>query len=208
MRQLPEARGYAGQLAGLPALTVFALLLAAVTLSPGVVFADDAHVHSAATHTHAQSALERARELQGQHEFGKAADVLGAYLATAPQDTEAHLLHADVLRHAGRLQDSRGACMRVALTGATTLAGYCAVQILIDAGEFDTADRNSQRLAADLDHLGEPAQIWALEISAEAAWRAGREDAAAELYQRALAFDSAPHSTLDAYREFRLATTD
>lgn len=205
---MKEANGYAGQWAGIPLLSLLAILLTGVALWPGIVSADDAHTHSDATHTHDGTPLERARELQSRHKFAEAAEVLAAYLEDAPQDTGAHLLHADVLRHDGRLQESRGACMRVALTGATTLAGYCAVQLLIDAGDFDAADRSSQRLAADLAHLEEPARVWALEISAEAAWRAGRIDAAADLYERALSFAGAPHSTLDAFREFRLATSE
>lgn len=147
------------------------------------------------------STLADARMLQQAHRFDDAATVLAEYLETSPLDVEAQLLHADVLRHAHRHDESRDACVRVAVAGSSTLAAYCAVQVLIADGQFERADEISLQFAKHRSLLPDAAYQWTLEVAAEAAWRNGRIGTAQRLYRSALAFERVPHSTRDAYAQ-------
>lgn len=178
------------------------LTLAGLTFSTAWAGPGHTHKHDDSHATHHQTPVAVARHLQQAHRFNDAADVLATYLYQSPLDSEAQLLYADVLRHAGRYDESRSACARVALAGATTLAGFCAIQVLVDIQEYARADEFSDRLANQITHLSNDAQIWALEISAEAAWRAGDFQEAKRRFQEAIGFDNVPHSTLDAYDQF------
>lgn len=174
-------------------------------LSPaGDLMADHVH-HDGAHHTHEQvahngSQLQQARHLQRHHEFGKAADLLADLIDENPLNREAQLLYADVLLHDGRVDDARAACVRVAVSGAHTLAGYCAVQVLTATGEHHRAFGTADSLKHD--QLSDEARIWALEIAAIAAWRAGRTDRAEAWFSEAMAFPDVPHSTEQAYAAF------
>ena len=148
--------------------------------------------------------LAQARRLQQRHDFSGAADLLAELLQTEPFNIEAQLLHADVLLHDGKIDESRMACIRVSMSGAQTLAGYCAIQTLTAAGEHERALSASKNLVPD--NLSDAAQVWALEIAADAAWKAGDIQAARVWFERAMAFESIPHSTEDAYEAFLEAT--
>ena len=189
-------------------------LLAVLVLSSIGVRAHqpDEHAHQ---HEHTHNDVERsgssntpsrltvARALQRDHAFDDAAIQLALHVAVYPLDVEAQLLHADVLWHAGRLDEARTACVRVAVAGAPELAGYCAAQILIKEEKYERAHQIAKSLAPNRSRLPDPARQWALEISAEAAWRAGRVEEAAPLFEQALDFEVVPHSTKDAALLFR-----
>lgn len=168
----------------------------------------DDHVHHhrhGAEHTHKEVSaqdprLAEARHLQQRHEFADAARILAELIAQEPYNLEAQLLHADVLLHDGRIEESRMACVRVAMSGAQTLAGYCAIQTLTAAGEHEQAYAAANSLSPA--ELSDQAQVWALEISADAAWKAGQPQAAQTWFAKAMAFEYVPHSTRDAYVEF------
>lgn len=187
-------------------LLLSALCLTVASLSPaGDLKADHAHHHSHGEHTHKHSAatdtpLTRARKLQSHHKFGEAADVLGELLEQDPLNREAQLLLADVLLHDDQIEDARSACVRVAVSGAHTLANYCAVQVLTASGEPERAFRTAQDLS--YDELPNDAKLWALEIAAVAAWKAGKTDTAEKWFQTALSFDNVPHSITHEYAEF------
>jgi len=76
--------------------------------------------------------------------------------------------------------------VRVAVSGAHTLAGYCAIQVLTASGEYDRAFETANSLAND--QLPDEARLWALEIAAVAAWKAGHNREADEWFNEALAF--------------------
>lgn len=164
------------------------------------------HVHDdVEQHTHEQSArpdpaLQQARHLQRHHKFGDAAKVLEKLIDREPLNQEAQLLYADVLLHDGRADSARAACVRVGVTGAHTLAGYCAVQVLTASGEYKRAFETARALSHD--QLNNKARIWALEISAVAAWKAGYLHEAEEWFRKAIAYPDAPHSIGQAYADF------
>jgi Tfp pilus assembly protein PilF len=150
---------------------------------------------------HAQDIrLAEARRLQQRHEFGDAVKLLAELIEQKPFNIGAQLLHADVLLHDGRIADSQLACIRVAMSGAQTLAGYCAVQTLTAAKEHERAFEAATAL--DPADLPDAAQVWALEISADAAWKAGELEAAKNWFEKAMAIEHVPHSTEDAYLAF------
>ncbi|MEM7276736.1 MAG: hypothetical protein AAF385_01315 [Pseudomonadota bacterium] len=173
------------------------------------LLADHTHEHGHDHHHGSEESerglLEQARELQRDHRFQEAASLLAKHIESRPFDLEAQLLHADVLIHAGQNDEARRACIRVAVSGSSTLASYCAIQLLLAEGDYTKADETSQALAGEIPRLQDDAQVWALEISAEAAWRAGRTDAAQALYEKLLTYSQLPHSALDAYAAFSRA---
>ncbi|MEL7187468.1 MAG: tetratricopeptide repeat protein [Pseudomonadota bacterium] len=182
------------------------LCLMVAGLSPaGDLMADAAHGHDH-HHSHDRTArvvspLQRARHLQRHHEFERAAELLAEVIENEPFNREAQLLYADVLLHDARIDEARAACVRVALAGAHVLAGYCSVQVLTASGEHDRAFAAATSL--EFNQLSEEAQIWALEISAVAAWKAGQLQTADQWFRKAAAYPNVPHSTEHAYNEFR-----
>jgi len=178
-------------------------------LPAGDLMADHEH-HDGAHHSHQQvahdgSQLQRARHLQRHHEFARAAKLLAELIERDPLNSEAQLLYADVLLHDGRVDEARAACVRVAVSGAHTLAGFCAVQVLTAAGEYDRAFNSAEGLMRKVngyDQLQDGAQIWALEIAAVAAWKAGHMQEAEKWFSDATVFPDVPHSTEQAYAEF------
>lgn len=189
-------------------LLVLVIVASASLFGSSSVLADHVHEHGHDhhhSHSSAQGILslaEQARELQREHRFDEAASLLARHIESKPFDLEAQLLHADVLTHAGRIAEARSACIRVGISGSATLAKFCAVQVLLTEGDYGRADKISQALAKEAARLDDAAQVWALEISAEAAWRAGRSEAAAAIYQQLLTRSKLPHSVLDAYQAF------
>lgn len=133
-----------------------------------------------------------ARLLQSEHRFDESAELLRRVLRARPTDAEGWLLLSDVLLRAGRVDESRRACLRLALAGAPALGHWCAVQALQSVGDYRQADETSLRLLPAVDGLPAAARRWALEVAAESAVGAGDPDRAIALYRRALALGESP----------------
>lgn len=190
--------------------TVVSCLMVAGLFPAGDLMADHAHVHDD-RHSHerserAESPLQNARHLQRHHEFARAAELLADLIEEEPFNREAQLLYADVLLHNGRIDEARAACVRVAVSGAHSLAGYCGVQVLTASGEHERAFEAARKLKQNeehvLDQLSVDAQIWALEIAAVAAWKAGHIIEAGKWFREVVTFPELPHSTEQVYAEF------
>ena len=73
--------------------------------------------------------------------------------------------------------------------------------MLTATGEHDRAFEAAKGL--EYDQLPDEAKIWALEIAAVAAWKAGQSREADEWFNEAIILPGVPHSTTQAYAAFR-----
>ncbi|MEQ8205528.1 MAG: tetratricopeptide repeat protein, partial [Woeseia sp.] len=128
--------------------------------------------------------LLRARILQAEHHFDAAADILNKVVQRRPGSPEAWLLLADSSIRAGRLDDARSTCFKLALAVDAGLAQWCAILVLQASGEDALAYRRAQAELASASTREDSVRRWMLEIAADSAARTGQLQEAIELYTR------------------------
>ncbi|MBL4826773.1 MAG: hypothetical protein JKY66_03510 [Spongiibacteraceae bacterium] len=126
--------------------------------------------------------LLRGRILQTQHKFEEAAIDLTTLSANYPQLSEARLLATDAWRRAGQLTKAKKACFAVALSARPLLAQFCAVEILLTAGDYDNANRLVEKALANLAFLSNSEQRWAQAIYADTLLATGDINGAAQVW--------------------------
>lgn len=143
----------------------------------------------------------QARILQSEHQFESAAKILQRVTATTPASREAWLLLSDTLRRSGRLPEARTACFNLALSGATTLAQWCGLQILQSTGNSQRAYELSKSLLPAALQLPDNAYVWALQVAGDSATGAGNLAEAIKLYERAAEFQPSTLALRLAYAD-------
>jgi tetratricopeptide (TPR) repeat protein len=129
--------------------------------------------------------------LQNRHEFDSAVKLLDRAIARAPQDAGARLMRASIRLVQGRALEARADCAAVLAGGESAAGTICVAQVLGATGnlaraesllkqllrrEFPLPDASDGRRQASL-------RVWALEVLADFADRAG-DVAAAEIVLR------------------------
>ena len=170
-----------------------AAFAAAALLSNAPAEAHESHRHRAAIPS--RSGIAAADEAQLRHDFAAARSELDRLLAADPRDLEARLMSANLRLLAGEFDGARADCQRVLETGALYVGTICLAST--QTGR-NSVQRGRAMIAALGDH-GEAAnelQVWRLLTEADLASRAGDDDAARALLERAHALDPAHEEAL------------
>ena len=144
----------------------------------------------------------QATVLQSRHEFAAALSTLDRSLHARPDDSQAWLTRATVLRVLGRYPEARAACAQFALHADDRLSVICQQGIEALAGHLASA---YQILSdAPTDGMLNPERAWRLSELGDMAVRLGRETDAEQDFQNALTLSSHDFYVRAAYADLLL----
>jgi tetratricopeptide (TPR) repeat protein len=126
---------------------------------------------------------------QSRHEFAAALATLDRSLLVRPEDPQAWLTRATVLRVLGRYPEAKAACARFALHADANISLICEQGVEGLAGHLTSAYQALGRVSTD--GMMNPERAWRLSELGEMAVRLGREAEAEQDFQQAL--DLNPH---------------
>jgi tetratricopeptide (TPR) repeat protein len=133
------------------------------------------------TTTSAEALVLHATILQSRHEFSRALTVLHRALALKPDDAQAWLTVATVLRVLGRYDEAQGACDEVSRRADAAVTELCRQGLRGLTGQLASAYEQIQRISSR--EMPEAERAWRDSELGEMAVRLG-EDAAAEHWFR------------------------
>ena len=129
--------------------------------------------------------LLRATLKQARHDFTGALSDLEQLLKTRPDDAQAWLTMATVLRVQGRYPEALAACAQLKPLVDHFIATLCVQSVRSLSGDLDAAARVLEDLLPTLPRQSPGVAAWYLAERADMAVRAGKPDQALELYQQA-----------------------
>lgn len=138
---------------------------------------------------------------QHLHRFDRASARLQALVGRDPGRAQAWLMLATLHRVQGRYAESDAACRALAQLQAQPYGEACVAENLALKGEFDTARRKLQRLAAQPGESGTRAWLWT--TLAELEQRAGRVAESDRAWKQSLAAERDGYAAI-AYADFLL----
>ena len=148
-------------------------------------------------------AILQATVQQGRHEFEASRKVLVAALTRAPNHAQGWLNLAALERLSANYAQALAACARVASAGQALYAQACALETQSLQGQHQAATQGLQALANQASDNGQRSWLWSLLAESQERW--GRDAAAAEAFQRSLAFDADLYTAI-AYSDLLLRT--
>ena len=148
-------------------------------------------------------AILQATVQQGRHEFEASRKVLVAALTRAPNHAQGWLNLAALERLSANYAQALAACARVASAGQALYAQACALETQSLQGQHQAATQGLQALANQASDDGQRSWLWSLLAESQERW--GRDAAAAEAFQRSLAFDADLYTAI-AYSDLLLRT--
>ena len=131
--------------------------------------------------TSAEALVLHATVLQSRHDFSQALTVLHRALALKPDDAQAWLTVATVLRVLGRYDEAAGACGEVSRRADTAVAELCRQSLRALTGQLASAYAQVQRISSR--EMPDAERAWRDSELGEMAVRL-RDDAAAEHWFR------------------------
>jgi tetratricopeptide (TPR) repeat protein len=131
-----------------------------------------------------QALVLMATVLQSRHEFGAALDELDLALRAHPNDPQAWLTRATVLRVLGRYPEAQLACERVANAGAEEIGALCLESIRALTGTLQSA--YEQTRAVSPQALTNTTRAWRYSQLGEMAAALGDDAAAAHWFRECL----------------------
>ena len=132
-------------------------------------------------------AVLQATVQQGRHEFEAARKVLSQALSRTPGHAQGWLNLAALERLSGNYPQALAACRKVGQAGQALYAQACMLETESLQGDHQAATQALQKLAGQAHDATQRA--WLSSLQAEALERWGRDDLAAQAYQRSLAFE-------------------
>jgi tetratricopeptide (TPR) repeat protein len=144
----------------------------------------------------------RATILQGRHEFAAALAQLDQALVLSPEDAQARLTRAAVLRVLGRYPEATADCDRLG-SADPAVATICREGVRALSGHLQEAYDTLAHLPAD--SLAPEARAWRASELGEMAVRLGDQGAAARWFTQALRLQPADTYTRAAYADLLLA---
>ena len=148
-------------------------------------------------------AILQATVQQGRHEFEASRKVLVAALTRAPNHAQGWLNLAALERLSANYAQALAACARVASAGQALYAQACALETQSLQGQHQAATQGLQALANQASDSGQRSWLWSLLAESQERW--GRDAAAAQAFQRSLAFDADLYTAI-AYSDLLLRT--
>lgn len=148
-------------------------------------------------------AILQATVQQGRHEFEASRKVLVAALTRAPNHAQGWLNLAALERLSANYAQALAACARVASAGQALYAQACALETQSLQGQHQAATQGLQALANQASDDGQRSWLWSLLAESQERW--GRDAAAAQAFQRSLAFDADLYTAI-AYSDLLLRT--
>lgn len=148
-------------------------------------------------------AILQATVQQGRHEFEASRKVLVAALTRAPNHAQGWLNLAALERLSANYAQALAACARVASAGQALYAQACALETQSLQGQHQAATQGLQALANQASDNGQRSWLWSLLAESQERW--GRDAAAAQAFQRSLAFDADLYTAI-AYSDLLLRT--
>ena len=139
---------------------------------------------------------------QSRHEFAAALATLDRSLLARPDDPQAWLTRATVLRVLGRYPEARDACAKFALHTDANLSAICEQGIDALAGHLASAYQTLTKVPTD--GMMNPERAWRLSELGEMAVRLGREADAERNFQEALALNPRDFYVRAAYADLLL----
>ncbi len=124
---------------------------------------------------------------QSRHEFAAALATLDRSLLARPDDPQAWLTRATVLRVLGRYPEARAACAKFALHTDANISAICEQGIDALAGHLASAYQTLTKVPTD--GMMNPERAWRLSELGEMAVRLGREAEAEQNFRAALALN-------------------
>lgn len=131
-------------------------------------------------------ALLRATLLQSRHRFDQALAGINDLLRRAPDNAQAVLTQATILRVQGRFEESASACERLASIAPGVPAQVCAASVTGLRGQLGRAAGDLALILPSATTQSAPIQLWYFAERADMAVRAGQAEQALELFQMAM----------------------
>lgn len=128
--------------------------------------------------------LLRATIHQSGHDFASALSDLDALLQRRPDDAQAWLTRATVLRVTGRYAEARESCSELAVHAQPFISELCSSAVLGLSGNLDDSRARLERLGTGLAAQPRAVVAWYLAERADMAVRAGDDHVAAETFAR------------------------
>jgi Tfp pilus assembly protein PilF len=150
----------------------------------------------------AQALVLHATVLQSRHDFTGALLSLNRALALRPDDVQAWLTRATVLRVVGRYDESLAACQEVSRRGAESVAELCTQGVLGMTGGLPLAYERIRDLPAQGSSV--PERAWRASELGEMALRLGNEQEAEHWFRRGLELAPEDFYLRGAYADFLL----
>jgi tetratricopeptide (TPR) repeat protein len=131
--------------------------------------------------------LLRATLRQSQHDFSGALDDLDRLLARRPDDAQAWLTRATILRVQGRPQEALAACGELAALASPFITGLCTQSMRGLSGQLPSAIAALEAMRPQLPLQAPSIAAWFFAERADMALRAGDVDGADAIFRTALA---------------------
>ena len=152
--------------------------------------------------TSAQALVLHATVLQSRHEFSQALDVLHQALALRPDDPQAWLTSATVLRVLGRFDESMAACDEVARRAQEAITQLCRQGLYGLRGQLPSAYARIAQISSQ--DMPNEERAWRDSELGEMAVRLGMDGAAEHWFQNGLRFSPDDFYIRAAYADLLL----
>jgi tetratricopeptide (TPR) repeat protein len=149
-----------------------------------------------------ESLVLQATLQQSRHEFVAALATLDRSLLARPEDPQAWLTRATVLRVLGRYPEAKSACANFALHTDANISAICEQGIDALAGHLASAYQTLTKVPTD--GMMNPERAWRLSELGEMAVRLGREADAEQHFREALALNPRDFYVRAAYADLLL----
>jgi tetratricopeptide (TPR) repeat protein len=149
-----------------------------------------------------QALILMATVLQSRHEFGKALDDLDQALRARPDDAQAWLTRATVLRVLGRYAEAQQSCQHLNGAGSEPVAELCLQSIRAVSGELDSAYQMT--LAISPQTLTNTTRAWRYSLLGEMAEARGEDQSASHWFDECLKLTPEDMYTRAAYADLLL----
>jgi tetratricopeptide (TPR) repeat protein len=140
--------------------------------------------------------------LQSRHEFRAALEDLDIALRARPEDPQAWLTRATVLRVVGRYADAEQSCQRLSGAGAEAIAALCAQSIRAVSGELDSAYHTTRAISPQA--LTNTTRAWRYSQLGEMAEALGDDSTAGHWFSECLQLTPDDMYTRAAYADLLL----
>ena len=148
--------------------------------------------------------LLRATVKQARHQFDAALVDLETVIARRPDDAQAWLTRATVLRVQGRNSEAAAACAHLQSIAPGFASALCALGVMGSSGELSRSIATMEALQVRAAQQPAPVQAWFDAELADMLERAGRREDAEARYRAALQRDPAEPGLVAAYADFLL----
>jgi tetratricopeptide (TPR) repeat protein len=132
----------------------------------------------------AEALVLHATVLQSRHNFSEALNVLRRALALKPDDAQAWLTTATVLRVLGRYDEAQAACQKISAKAAPTVTELCMQGLRGLTGQLPSAYDDIQRISSQ--EMPDEERAWRDSELGEMAVRLGNDVAAEHWFQNGL----------------------